>query len=112
MMCQGSQLERQVKITPFKIHLKIPNPLKGTGDLPDPSDRVGADGQKSTRRLTWKTTIRCSVLVTTLLIIQDSMTHLHTFMVGKESLCLLISVTENIFDVLLHSLNCYAYCSV
>ena len=44
--------------------------------------------------------------------IQDSMTHLQTFMVGIKNLFfLLILGTENIFDAL-HSLNCYAYCSV
>ena len=87
-MWQGNQVECQVKLTPFKIYLLKPNPLKWTGDFLDPSDRVRADKKKSNRRLTWKTTIRCSMLavfITTLLIIQDSMTHLHTFMVSKES---------------------------
>ena len=86
MMWQGNQVERQVKLTLFKIHLKISNPLKWTRDLLDPSDHVRTDGKKSTRRLTWKTTSRLVVFITRLLMIQDSMTHLQTFMVGIKNL--------------------------
>ena len=84
-MWQGNQVERQVKLTLLKIHLKISNPLKWK-DLLDPSDRVRPEGKKSTRRLTWKTTVRLVVFITTLLMIQDSMTQLHTFMVGIKNL--------------------------
>ena len=45
MMWQGNQVERQVKLTLFKIHLKISNPLKWTADQLDPSDHVRPDGK-------------------------------------------------------------------
>ena len=44
-MWQGNQVERQVKLTLFKIHLKISNSLKWTRDLLDPSDHVRTDGK-------------------------------------------------------------------
>ena len=44
-MWQGNQVERQVKLTLFKIHLKTSNPLKWTADQLDPSDHVRPDGK-------------------------------------------------------------------